>query len=132
MLIITFMSLPLAIMPKHWYLQHLLLFVQHILHEDVEQDTLSQASMYNILRKDVEQNKLSQASTLLASMPKTRVFTAFLPLCAAYCAHSAFLLRKTPAAPETYKTHKNYFVIADTRSCLMRGFVGPDSTFGTS
>ena len=88
--------------------------------------------MYNIQRKDVEKNKLSQASMLLASMPKTLVFTAFLPLCTANCAPSAFLLRKTPAAKETCQTLKNYFVISDTRSCLMRVFVGPASTFGTS
>ena len=61
-----------------------IVFFQHfcslynLLRKDVEQDTLSQASMYNILRKDMEQNKLSQASMLLASMPKTLVFTAFL------------------------------------------------------
>ena len=108
------MSLPLAIMPK-------------ILCKDVEQDTLSQAPMYNVLRKDVEQNKLSQASTLLASMPKTLVFTALLPLCTAYCARSAILLHKTPAAKETYP-----IAVSDTRSCLQRGFVGPASTFGTS
>ena len=65
-------------------------------------------------------------------MPKKLVFTAFLPLCTAYCARSAFLLRKTPAAKETYQTFKNYFVISDTLNCLMRVFVGPASTFGTS
>ena len=89
----------------------------NILRTEVEQDTLSQAFMYNILRKDVEQNKLSQASMLLASMPKTLAFTACLPLCTAYCARSAMLLRKMSAANETYQTFKNYFVISDTRSC---------------
>ena len=76
-----------------------------ILHKDVEQENLSQASMpfatmpktlastavyaqntgiysvfaslYNILHKDVEQENLSQASMLFATMPKTLVFTAF-------------------------------------------------------
>ena len=70
----TFMSLPLAIMPKT-LAQHFC-SLYSILRKDVEQDTLSQASMYNILRKDVKQSKLSQASMLLASMPKTPVFTA--------------------------------------------------------
>ena len=63
--------------------------------KDMEQDTLTQASMpfatmpktlvfalffaslYNILHKDVEQGKLSQASMPLATMPKTLVFTTF-------------------------------------------------------
>ena len=62
--------------------------------KDVEQDTLTQASMpfatmpktlvfalfaslYNILHRDVEQGKLSQASMPLATMPKTLVFAAF-------------------------------------------------------
>ena len=35
-------------------------------------------TLYNILRKDVEQDMLSQASMLLATMPTTLVFTAFL------------------------------------------------------
>ena len=33
-------------------------------------------TLYNRLRKDVEQDTLSQASMLLATMPKTLVFTA--------------------------------------------------------
>ena len=33
-------------------------------------------TLYNILRKDVEQDTLSQASMLLANMPKALVFTA--------------------------------------------------------
>ena len=94
-----------CISPKHWYLQHFC-SLYNILRKDVEQDALSQASMYNILRKDVEQNKLSQASMLLASMPKSLVFTAILPLCTTYCARSAFLLCKAPAAKETYQTFK--------------------------
>ena len=84
----------------------LLSSLYNTLRKDVEQDTLSQASMYSILRKDVEQNKLSQASMLLASMPKSLVFTAILPLCTTYCARSAFLLCKAPAAKETYQTFK--------------------------
>ena len=93
------------------------------------------ASLYNILRKDVEQDTLSQAAKSLATMPKTLVFTAFLLLCTADCASSAFLcekMRKTLAAKETYQTFKNYFVIFDTRSCLMHVFLGPASTCGTS
>ena len=63
--------------------------------KDVEQDTLSQASMplatmpktlvlavflslYNIPHTDVEQGNLSQASMPLATMPKTLIFTLFL------------------------------------------------------
>ena len=34
------------------------------------------ASLYNILHKDVEQENLSQASMPFATMPKTLVFTA--------------------------------------------------------
>ena len=45
------------------------------------------------------------------------------------CCSSVLLLA---AAQETYETFKNYYVISDTRSCLMRVFVGPASTFGTS
>ena len=70
----------------------------------MEQDTFSQASMYNILRKDVEQN-LKQVVTSIYAFAEhaqnTLVFTAFLLLCTAVCAHSAFLSRKTPAAKET-------------------------------
>ena len=68
--LIMFMSLPLATMPN-------------------DQCTGSYslpASLYNILRKDVEQDTLSQASMPLATMPKALVFTAFLPLCTTYCA----------------------------------------------
>ena len=52
--------------------------------KDMEQDTLTQASMpfatmksIGIWHKDVEQGKLSQASMPLATMPKTLVFTTF-------------------------------------------------------
>ena len=43
------------------------------------------ASLYNTLRKDVEQNTLSQASMPFATMPKTLVFAVFLRLCTTYC-----------------------------------------------
>ena len=75
----------------------------NILHKDLEQENLSQASMpfatmpktlvfttfyaqkhwylqpFNILHKEVEQENLSQASMPFATMPKTLVFTAFMP-----------------------------------------------------
>ena len=43
------------------------------------------ASLYNTLCKDVEQDTLSQASMPIATMPKTLVFTAFSPRCTTYC-----------------------------------------------
>ena len=92
------------------------------------------ASLYNKLRKDVEQDTLSQASMPLATMPETLACTAFLLLCTTYNASSVSLceiIRKTATAQEAYQTFKNYFVIFDTRSCLMRVFVGPASTVGT-
>ena len=62
--------------------------------------------------------------------PKHRYLQRFMPLCTAYCAHSAFLLRKTPAAPGNIPNlHKNYSVISDTRSCLMRGLCRPCQYF---
>ena len=50
-------------------------------------------SLYNILHMDVEQGKLSQASMPLATMSKTRVFTALLflyglPGCGSGLTHS--------------------------------------------
>ena len=71
--------------PKHWYLPRFA-SLYDIPRNNVEQDTLSQASMplatmpktlvffhvfaslYNILRKDVEEEKLSQASMPLAEV----------------------------------------------------------------
>ena len=73
--------------PKHWYLECFLLLCTTHCAKDVEQDTLSQASMpfdsvfgslHSILHKDVEQGKLSQASMLLATMPKTLFSIALL------------------------------------------------------
>ena len=94
------------------------------------------ASLYNILRKDVEQDTLSQASMPLAPMPKTLAFAALLPPCTTYCASSAFLCKKIVNRSQHKKHIKpsqtTYFLILDTLSCLMRVFVGPASTFGSS
>ena len=64
--------------PKHWYLRVF-------------------SSLYNILHKDVEQGKLSQASMPLATRPKTLVFTAFLFLYVLRAAESGL----TQSIPET-------------------------------
>ena len=91
-------SFILRLCPKPWHLPHFHLFVQHTaqgcaqgcgtrhitasVHAfgDHAQNTCIYSvfiTLYNILRKDVEQDTLSQASMLLATMPKTLLFTAF-------------------------------------------------------
>ena len=91
---------------RHWHLQRFHHSLHNILRKDVEQDTMSQASMplatmtetpvftafwpafraslYKLLCKDVEQDTLSEESMVLATMRKTLVFTAFWPRCKTY------------------------------------------------
>ena len=60
------------------------------------------------------------------------VFASLYSILCKCCIPFVKKMRKTPATKEAYQTFKNYFVIFDTHSCLMRVFVGPVSTFGTS
>ena len=95
------------------------------------------ASLYNTLCKDVEQDTLSQASMPIATMPKTLVFTAFSLLCTTHCARMWNWIRcyKRPCQlrrcpKHWYLPHFRLAVRHTAQECVTRKAVTSVHAFG--